>query len=419
MRKPLFFIGTLFCLAFLGACRRGPASPSPAITPSSLPSTLRFTPPPAPSPSPTPTAALVPPSPTPSASPPSSTPSGSFPLRVEVVATGLEVPWALAFAPDGRIFVTERPGRIRVIENGQLRPEPVAVLPVAATGEGGLMGLALDPNFAQNGYLYVMYTYRAEGALRNRISRLTLWGNTAGEETILIDGIPGAGIHDGGRLAFGPDGKLYATTGDAAQRELAQRLDSLAGKILRLNPDGSIPADNPFPGSYVYSYGHRNPQGLAWHPTTGQLYSTEHGPSGEMGLCCLDELNLIRPGGNYGWPRVTDAPGDPRFVDPILHSGQDTWAPAGMAFVTGERLAPWKGHLFFGALRGQHLHHVVLSPDGKAVIFHEELFRGEFGRIRDVVMGPDGALYFTTSNRDGRGRPMPDDDRILRIVPGP
>lgn len=397
-------------LVFLAAaCGRVSAPPSPTAP-------IPPTPPP-----PSPTASPAPPTPTPAATPilPSPTPPAAFQPRVEVVATGLEVPWALAFAPDGRIFFTERPGRIRVIEGGRLRPEPVATLPVAATGEGGLMGLALDPNFAQNGYLYVMYTYRSGNALRNRISRLTLRGQTAGEEVVLIEDIPGAGIHDGGRLAFGPDGKLYATTGDATQRDLAQRLDSLAGKILRLNPDGSVPADNPFPGSYVYSYGHRNPQGLAWHPTTGQLYSTEHGPSGEMGLCCRDELNLIRPGANYGWPVVTDAPGDPRFVDPILHSGDATWAPAGMDFVTGERLAPWRGHLFFGALRGQHLHHVVLGPDGRTVVFHEELFRGEFGRIREVKMGPDGALYFTTSNRDGRGQPRPGDDRILRIVPGP
>ncbi|MCS6964034.1 sorbosone dehydrogenase family protein [Thermoflexus sp.] len=413
MRKLLF---TGLMLFLFNACGRGPASPPPAAPISPTPGIATPGGSPTPSPPRTPTAAPALPIPetTPSTSP------LTFQPRVEVVAAGLEVPWALAFAPDGRIFVTERPGRIRVIENGQLRPEPVAVLPVAATGEGGLMGLALDPNFAQNGQLYVMYTYRSGGALRNRISRLTLRGNTAGEEMVLVDNIPGANIHNGGRLAFGPDGKLYATTGDAAQRNLAQQLDSLAGKILRLNPDGTIPPDNPFPGSYVYSYGHRNPQGLAWHPTTGQLYSTEHGPTGEMGLCCRDELNLIRPGGNYGWPRVTGIAGDPRFIDPILYSGEEsTWAPAGMAFVTGDRLVPWKDHLFFATLRGQHLHHVVLGPDGTSVVFHEELFRGEFGRIRDVVMGPDGALYFTTSNRDGRGQPRSGDDRILRIVPGP
>jgi len=335
-----------------------------------------------------------------------------------VVATGLQVPWALAFAPDGRLFVTERPGRIRVVVDGQLQPEPVAELPVAAVGEGGLMGLALDPDFARNGYLYVMYTYRNGLQLRNRVSRLTLRGNRAGDEVVLLDGIPGAPIHDGGRLKFGPDGKLYITTGDATQRDQAQNLDSLLGKILRLNPDGSIPDDNPFPDSPVYSYGHRNPQGLAWQPGTGQLFSTEHGPSGEMGFCCNDEVNLILPGANYGWPIVIDAPGDPRFQDPVLHSGNDTWAPAGAAFYEGTALAPWQGNLFFGALRGQHLHRLVFGgPELQQVVAEERLFEGEFGRIRDVVVGPDEFLYFTTSNRDGRGHPAPDDDRILRVVP--
>jgi len=337
---------------------------------------------------------------------------------VEVVASGLRIPWALAFAPDGRLFFTERPGRLRVIEAGQLRPQPVAELPVAAAGEGGLLGLALDPDFGANGYLYVMYTYRQGQALRNRISRLTLKGPQAGDEMVLLDGILGAANHDGGRLKIGPDGKLYATCGDAQQRDLAQARDSLNGKILRLNRDGTIPADNPFPGSPVYSFGHRNPEGLAWQSGTGRLYATEHGPSGEMGLCCLDELNLIVPGGNYGWPVVTDAPGDPRFLDPVLHSGADTWAPSGAAFYEGEAFPAWRGDLFFGALRGEHLHRLRLGgADGRTVLQEERLFVGQFGRLRDVVLGPDGALYLTTSNQDGRGRPAANDDRILRVAP--
>ncbi|MFQ6059037.1 MAG: PQQ-dependent sugar dehydrogenase [Anaerolineae bacterium] len=410
-------------LAACGAPEPTPTTvtpPSLTATPTSPASTAALTPTAAPeqppstvAPTATATATPVPPTPT-------APPAAIFQPGVEVVASNLEVPWALAFAPDDRLFFTERPGRVRVMVEGQLRREPVAELPVAAVGEAGLMGLALDPDFASNGYLYVMYTYRADGGLRNRISRLTLRGDRAGDEVVLLDGIPGAGIHDGGRLKFGPDGKLYATTGDAANGELAQRLDSLAGKVLRLNPDGSVPNDNPFPGSPVYSYGHRNPQGLAWQPATGALFITEHGPSGEMGLCCRDEINLIEPGANYGWPLVTEAPGDPRFVDPVLHSGLDTWAPAGAAFYgNGEALAPWRGNLFFGALRGQHLHRLVLGgPQLQQVVAEERLFEGEYGRIRDIVLGPDGYLYFTTSNRDGRGRPAPDDDRILRIVPG-
>ncbi|OGO04232.1 MAG: hypothetical protein A2Y73_00585 [Chloroflexi bacterium RBG_13_56_8] len=308
---------------------------------------------------------------------------------------------------------------MRVIENGQLVSQPLAELPVAAIGEGGLLGLALDPDFARNGYLYVMYTYQRGLGLANRISRLTLQGEKVTDETVLVDAIPGGRNHDGGRPAFGPDGKLYATTGETGDRNLAQDVGSLAGKILRMNPDGSAPTDNPYPGSLVYSYGHRNPQGLAWQPSTGALFAAEHGPSGEMGLCCRDEVNRIRPGANYGWPIVTEAPGDPRFVDPILHSGLDTWAPSGLAFYQGDALALWNGNLFFGALRGQHLHRLVLGgPDQSQVIEEEQLYQGEYGRIRDVVLGPDGYLYFTTSNRDGRGSPVAEDDRILRIVPG-
>ena len=326
----------------------------------------------------------------------------------------------MAFAQDGRLFFTERPGRIRVIMDGALRPEPVADLTVASVGEGGLLGLALDPDFAKNGHLFVMYTYASAGGARNRISRLTFRDGLAGDEQILVSDIPGALNHDGGRMLFGPDGKLYVPTGDARDVALPQRLDSLAGKILRMNVDGSVPGDNPFPGSLVYSYGHRNPQGLAWQPDTGTLWSTEHGPSGEFGLCCRDELNRIRAGANYGWPNVTGKASDSRYVDPVVHSGnRDTWAPASAAFYEGVPLAPWNGSLFYGALRGQHLGRVSLGGQSlDEVIELERLYEGVYGRIRDVLAGPDGYLYFTTSNRDGRARPGPDDDRILRIVPG-
>jgi aldose sugar dehydrogenase len=383
--------------------------PSPTLTtPPQQPSPAALPAPPA---SPT-TAATLPPAPTATAT------VARFPSpQVEVVASGLRVPWALAFAPDGRLFFTERPGRIRVIEKGQLRPDPVATLPVVSSGEGGLLGLALDPGFARNGALYVMYTHGSGSSARNRISRLTLRDTQAVEEVVLLEGILGAGVHDGGRLKVGPDGKLYATTGDASQRDLAQAKETLNGKILRLNLDGSIPADNPFPGSPVYSYGHRNPEGLAWQPGTGRLYETEHGPTGEMGLCCLDEVNLIAPGANYGWPVVTGSPHDARFVDPVLDSGSDTWAPSGAAFYEGDLFPAWRGDLFFGALRGQHLHRLRLGADGRTVLQEERLFEGRFGRLRDVVLGPEGALYLTTSNQDGRGQPAADDDRILRVVP--
>ena len=325
--------------------------------------------------------------------------------RVEIVATGLETPWALAFAPDGRLFVAERPGRIRLVRDGRLEPESIATLPVTAVGESGLMGLALDPAFAATPHLYACYTATKDGRLVNRVVRLTLRGGRAGDERVLIDDIPGAWNHDGCRVKVGPDGKLYVTTGDAGESRLAQRRDSLAGKILRLNRDGSVPDDNPFPGSFVFSLGHRNPQGLAWDPA-GRLVAAEHGPWGH------DEINHILAGRNYGWPEVRGRGGDSRYVEPILESDQDTWAPSGIAFLGGD--------LFVAGLRGRRLLRVTLAPDLSHAVRVATLLGGTYGRLRDVVVGPDGALYVTTSNRDGRGWPSRDDDRIVRVhVEGP
>ena len=323
---------------------------------------------------------------------------------VEVVAMRLEAPWALAFGPDGRLFLTERPGRIRVIRDGRLEPQPVATLPVAPVGEGGLMGLALDPAFADTGHLYVCHTADRGGRLVNRVVRLTLRAGTAAGERVLLDDLPGAAIHDGCRVKFGPDGKLYVTTGDAANPPLAQRRDSLAGKILRLNPDGSVPADNPVPGSPLLTLGHRNPQGLAWHGS-GRLLGAEHGPSGH------DEINLILPGRNYGWPDVSGQGGDRRYAEPLLESERDTWAPSGIAILGAD--------LYVASLRGRRLLRVRLAAEGARVAQVDALLDGTHGRLRDVVVGPDGALYVATSNRDGRGSPAPEDDRILRVRVGP
>jgi glucose/arabinose dehydrogenase len=304
------------------------------------------------------------------------------------------------------------------VVNGQLRTQPALTLPVAAVGEGGLLGLALHPDFSRTGWVYLYYTYQTD-QLWNRVVRYRLADDQLVEPQVILDRIPGASIHDGGRIAFGPDGKLYVTTGDARDPEAAQDLASLAGKILRLEPDGSLPPDNPFPGSPVWTYGHRNPQGLAW-TNDGRLYATEHGPTGDLGLAAHDEVNLIEPGKNYGWPFVV---ADlvrrplPDAVPPVAQSGQTTWAPSGATFVRAGSIPQWQGNLLFAGLRSQALWRLVLTPDGRSAVQLEALYQGEFGRLRTVVEGPDGAIYLLTSNRDGRGNPRAGDDRLVRIAP--
>ena len=339
-------------------------------------------------------------------------------LSVESVVRDLATIWAIDFAPDGRIFLTERSGRIRTVRDGVLDPEPWMSIEVVESGESGLMGLALDREFAANGFVYVTYTYAAaSGGLQNRLVRLRE-DRAIGSgvfDSVLVDDVRGGRVHDGGRVKIGPDGKLYWTMGESGSPDLAQSLDTLNGKILRLNPDGSIPADNPFPGSPIYSYGHRNPQGLAWQPGTGLLFAVEHGPSGQQSCC--DEVNLIVPGQNYGWPRATGDQLAEGTVPPLVHSGTSsatTWAPGGATFVTA---GPWAGSLLFVGLRGEALYRVTLDPaNTSAVVGLERHLQGQYGRLRDVVEGPDGALYLTTSNKDGRGRPNAGDDQLLRLT---
>lgn len=337
-------------------------------------------------------------------------------VSTETVLRGLEVPWAMDFAPDGRIFLTERPGRVRIARDGQLQATPWMIIEVADVSEAGLLGIALDPQFAQNRFVYAAYTYRSTGGrLLNRLVRLRDDPATGRGvlDRVLMDEVPGAPNHDGGRVRFGPDGRLYWAMGDAQQQQLAQDRTSSNGKILRLNADGTTPADNPFANSPVYSYGHRNPQGLAWQPVTRRLYVTEHGPSGGQG-CCLDEVNYVEPGRNYGWPVITGSERRDGMVSPVIHSGTSTWAPGGATFVTR---GPWAGSLLFTGLRGQALYRVVLDPnDPRRVATFETLLERQFGRLRDVAEGPDGALYLLVSNRDRRGNPAADDDRVIRLL---
>jgi glucose/arabinose dehydrogenase len=340
-------------------------------------------------------------------------------FRVETVVSNLEVPWSIVFAPDGRMLFTERPGRVRVFEGGRLRPEPLAVIADVERGsESGLMGLALHPNFNENRLLYLAYAYSQDG-VRVRVVRFREAGGGLADRALIIEGIPAARYHAGTRLRFGPDGKLYVTTGDAAEKELGQRLDTLAGKTLRLNDDGTVPPDNPFVGRRdarpeIWSYGHRNAQGLDFQPGTGLMFQTEHGPSGFDGPGGGDEVDVVERGKNYGWAVIHHGEARAGMESPLLEY-TPACAPASAAFYGGAALRQFSGNFFFGCLRGEGLQRVAL--DGRRVLGEERMFQGRYGRIREVAEGPDGALYFSTSNRDGRGDPAPEDDRIMRLVP--
>jgi glucose/arabinose dehydrogenase len=334
-----------------------------------------------------------------------------YPYHIEIIADNLTVPWAVAVSNMGRIYITERTGTIRILENGTLISEPLInlVSPFISRGEGGLLGIALDPNYSQNHNIYIMHTYLEGNTVYNRVVRLFEEGNKAVIDYILIDRIPGGTIHNGGRIKFGPDQKLYITTGDAGRPFLAQDLNSTAGKILRISSDGTIPEDNPLPGSPIYSFGHRNPQGLAWDQR-GVLYASEHGQTAH------DEINLILPGRNYGWPLIQ---GDEEIADsylrkPLINSNDITWAPSGIAFVNQ---GPWQGRLLASTLRGEALLSFTLNSSGTRVERVDSLLSQEYGRLREVLQADDGSIYLTTSNRDGRGIYRQGDDKVLRLVP--
>jgi len=315
------------------------------------------------------------------------------------VASGLQAPWEIAFLPNGSALVTERAGRVRLLSPRlELRAEPVAEVDVEAVGEGGLLGLAVDPRFERNRFVYL---YRTTGS-GNEVLRYRFEDGKLEEDAKVLDGIEAAPIHDGGRIHFGPDGLLYVSTGEAGNQALAQDRGSLNGKMLRLREfrgGGGRPQ--------MISLGHRNVQGFDWQPGSRRLFATEFGPDAN------DEVNLIRRGGNYGWPNAQGDDGAPRFV-PALVDYEDVIAPSGATFISKPG-SEWTGALLIAALRGEQLR--LVSLDSEKVTGDEPLFEGRFGRLRTVVEGPDGAIYALTNNTDGRGSPKDGDDRILRIVP--
>ena len=351
--------------------------------------------------------------------------------KVAVVAHGLVNPWGLAFLPDGRMLVTERPGRMRLIgTDGKLGP-PLPGLPsVAAEGQGGLLDVVTDPRFTANRLVYWSYSENAPDGDGNStaVARARLDGAPGAERLadvqVIFRQLPrvASKLHFGSRLVFGNDGRLFITLGDRfSRKDDAQTLDNHLGKIVRIDPDGKVPADNPLVGKAgnppntrpeIWSWGHRNVQGAAIHPTTGDLWATEHGPQGG------DELNLVQPGRNFGWPvitygrnygigtRIGDGTERADVVAPLAHWVPTSIAPSGMAFVTSDRYPGWKGNLVIGALRGQAL--VRITLDGNKVVSQERLLQSQNERIRDVRQGPDGFLYLLTDNADGR---------VLKVLP--
>jgi aldose sugar dehydrogenase len=344
------------------------------------------------------------------------------PYRIERVATDLRVPWGLMFLPDGRIIFTEREGRVRIIEQGRLLADPALSINVALGNKMGMLGITLDPHFDRSHFIYIAYDYHVtpapgddEPPFRLRVARYRLRASQLIEPLTLIEDIPASFNHTGCRLTFGPkDGKLYITTGDADRPLNAQRLDRLNGKILRLNADGSIPTDNPFVGKKgargeIWSYGHRNPQGLVFEPRTYQLLDTEHGPVGG------DEINWVQKGHNYGWPTIDHARMQKGMESPVFEFSPSV-APGEALFYQGDAFPELRGKLLIACLRGEGVLRVEHRENKLGKL--DRLFYRQFGRIRSVSESSQGYLYLTTSQFDpDEGEPRPTYDLVLRIVP--
>lgn len=339
-------------------------------------------------------------------------------IEISVVAENLHVPWELVWGPDNHIWFTERNGSVKRLnpDNGSIQ-NLVTIQAVSETSESGLLGLALDPDFETSPFVYVVYTYSKNG-LTERLSRFSYANNTLQNEEVLLDDIPANNNHSGSRIIFLADKTILMSTGDALNTSLSQNENSLAGKMLRINRDGSIPADNPNPQSYVYSLGHRNAQGLVLGPN-GMVYSSEHGPNSD------DELNIIYRDRNYGWPNVKGYcdPDEQAFctannvVEPIM-AWTPTLAVAGIDFYNSSAIPEWKNSILLCNLKEDDFRVLKLNSQGTAIVTEEVLFNNQFGRLRAVCVSPDGDVFIASSNRDGRangGFPRAEDDRIIRI----
>jgi glucose/arabinose dehydrogenase len=321
-------------------------------------------------------------------------------IKTTVLAKGLEIPWSVVFLPDGTALMSQREkGVILSFDPKTGKTATVQTLPSKNIGEGGLLGLAVSPTYAQDKFVYAYYTTDTD----NRVVRFQL----GGKETMIITGIPNGTYHNGGRIAFGPDGLLYIGTGDATKSNNAQDIHSLSGKILRLTPDGKVPSTNPFPDNPVYTYGHRNVQGLAWN-SKGELYASE------LGQDTYDEINHIVAGDNYGWPVVEGIGKQTKYHDPITTFTTAEASPSGVTFLNNGAIPQWEGSFFMTSLRGQQLWRVVIDDTGK-MVSKEALYKGTFGRLRCIIQAPDGSLWLTTTNHDQNGKPGADDDRLIRI----
>lgn len=331
------------------------------------------------------------------------------------IVSNLSVPWSIVFPSVNTMYVVERSGTIQYFKDNQIQNPFYTFSEISSTSEEGLMGMVLDPDYPNTPYVYTSLAYEDNKQMFVKIVRLTDINGKGTDITTLLDKIPAARFHAGSRLRFGPDQKLYITTGDATTKDIAQDLNSLGGKILRINKDGSIPGDNPFPNSYVYSYGHRNSQGIDFDPISGVLFSTEHGPSLFDGAAGGDEFNRILPGKNYGWPLVSHTESTPEAIDPLLVFTPAV-APASGVFYTGDKYPALQNAFLFGGLRGEGVFVIYLDESRQKVASYEKLPINE-GRIREIAISPDGYIYFSTSNRDGRGNPNEEQDQIFKLIP--